>query len=206
MYKRLVTFGCSLTYGQGLADCHIPPHSSGPHPSKFAWPKILANKLNLECVNLSKPGASNKEIWKIILDTQLYSDDLVIIHWSHFDRWCIIEEQFIKKIGVWKTKKHMPSKAFFKYIHSEYDMQTDLNCRSDHIERYLTDLEITHYHLVTKEKDIENIARWNSSRFLPIYTSRIRKNFPTALDGSHPGTAAHQELADQIYRNIHDNT
>lgn len=203
MYKRLVTFGCSLTYGYYLEDC-VPPDDECP--SNFAWPSVLANKLNLPLVNLSTPGASNKQIWKIVLDTQLYSDDLVIIHWSHFDRWCIIEEQFIKKIGIWNIKNDSFSKAFFRHMHSDYDMQIELNCRSDHIERYLTDLGITHYHLVTKEKNIKNITRWNSAKFLPIYINRIRKNFPTALDGSHPGTAAHQELADQIYRNIHDNT
>lgn len=204
MYNRLVTFGCSLTYGHGLIDCHGKRGTPGPLPSQYAWPQILANNLGIECINCSEPGASDKQIWKTILDTPLYPEDLVIVHWSHLDRWCIIEEDFVNKIGFWNTKKNKQSKVFFKYLHNEYDMLMDLNCRSDHIERYLTDLGIEHYHLLVHDNYRKHIARWNSAKICSISTNEIRKILPRALDGSHPGPEAHKELANQIYKEIHD--
>jgi len=59
---RLIAFGCSYTYGAGLEDCFTPPIGHGPIPSKFAWPQLVANELNMECINMSSSGASNKEI------------------------------------------------------------------------------------------------------------------------------------------------
>ena len=53
---RLIAFGCSNTYGQGLEDCHILPNFPGPSPSKTAWPNTLGNLLNCsEVINQSKP-------------------------------------------------------------------------------------------------------------------------------------------------------
>ena len=60
--KRLVTFGCSLTYGHGLADCYLPNGREGPEPSIQAWPKLVSNKLRIEVDNRGIPGGSNKEI------------------------------------------------------------------------------------------------------------------------------------------------
>jgi len=42
-YKYLVTNGCSQTYGQ---NCHI----------NYTWPKLLADRLGLELINLATPG------------------------------------------------------------------------------------------------------------------------------------------------------
>lgn len=46
--KKLVTIGCSFTYGIGLND-----------RLKSVYGKIVADNLNLEHVNLAEPGASN---------------------------------------------------------------------------------------------------------------------------------------------------
>jgi hypothetical protein len=52
MNDRLIAFGCSNTYGEGLEDCWIPEfRKHGPKPSKVAWPQILADKMGRECVN-----------------------------------------------------------------------------------------------------------------------------------------------------------
>lgn len=59
-HKKLVTAGCSFTVGQGLAD---PPAQS--------WPTLLADKLNLECVNLAEKGAGNEYISNSVLEYSL---------------------------------------------------------------------------------------------------------------------------------------
>lgn len=84
---RLVTFGCSFTFGHGLPDCFDPPDGHGPIASVLGWPNMLANKLNRECINLSKPGSGNKEILIKILNTKFLPDDMVVVGWSHFNRY-----------------------------------------------------------------------------------------------------------------------
>lgn len=197
MYKRLVTFGCSFTFGQYLEDC-VPPNDK--YPSSFTWAQLLADNLNLPVSNFSRPGASSKETWKTIIDTQLCSEDLVIIQWSPLDRWCIIEEKYVDYIAPFRAKNHYPSKAFFKFLHNSYDLQTDLNCRSDHISRYLNHLRVNNYHLLWKDEYKDFIEPWNSTNFLPVYINKIRKMFPPALDNSHPGPQAHEEFAYQIFK------
>ena len=62
---RLVAFGCSQTWGSALPDVWGIKENQTIHErgvSKYAWPKLLANKLDVECVNLGIAGASNKEI------------------------------------------------------------------------------------------------------------------------------------------------
>lgn len=84
---RLVTFGCSFVYGHGLPDCYMKfNRGAGPNPSKYAWPNLLAKRLGYECVNLSRPGSGNLQIFMEILHTKFLPDDLVIIAWSFFPR------------------------------------------------------------------------------------------------------------------------
>ena len=60
---RVIAFGCSFTFGHGLPDCFNPPKNPGKAPSKYAWPSLVANELNVKCINKSLPGSSNKRIW-----------------------------------------------------------------------------------------------------------------------------------------------
>ena len=82
---KLYTFGDSNTWGIGLLDIwdaeknfYLLKKTSNKDsvlhdqvfygPSKHAWPQILADKLKIECINKSIPGASNKEIWLEIIN------------------------------------------------------------------------------------------------------------------------------------------
>jgi len=69
--KKIVTFGCSVTYGHGLPDCHIAPDMPGKSPSKLAWPSLVANQANVQLSNQGKCGASNLEILYNILKYKL---------------------------------------------------------------------------------------------------------------------------------------
>ena len=84
---RLVAFGCSYTYGEALPDCYDPATGrAGPHPSMFAWPKLLADKLNVECVNCGEPAFSNAAILSHILDFKFCHDDICAILWTFKSR------------------------------------------------------------------------------------------------------------------------
>ena len=114
---RLIAFGCSNTYGQGLEDCYVPP-GPGPRPSKTAWPNTLGNLLNCsEVINQSAPGASNKLIWKTIVDFNFKQDDLVFIMWSHLERHCFFTNDQHMSIGPWIKNK--ANNFYYKVFYSE---------------------------------------------------------------------------------------
>lgn len=94
MIRRLITHGCSFTYGQELAD-----------PKTCSWPALLANKLNLELVNLAQPAYANDLILQDIVSESINPKvgtpgermawdyhDLVIIGWSSHLRLGFIDE------------------------------------------------------------------------------------------------------------------
>ncbi|NBP59254.1 hypothetical protein EBU71_22405, partial [bacterium] len=84
---RLVAFGCSYTFGEGLPDTYpIPELHKDRVPSLQAWPAHLGKKLNLESINYGWGGSGNAEILLRLLKTKIYSDDIVVIQWSHFTR------------------------------------------------------------------------------------------------------------------------
>lgn len=206
---RLVAFGCSHTFGVGLSDVwnfknHTPIFTQGP--SKFAWPQLLADKLNIECVNLGESGASNKEIWWKILNYQPVETDIVIILWSWYDRHCIIKDQYqpnrrsIFEIGIWKNET--TSKVFFKYLHHMYDMQIDFYLRCNHINQFIKNKVklIKHSNL---GKLIIN-SSFNEIDFLKADMYTIMNMLPKAkaLDDSHPGIEAHKQFAIEVYNEI----
>ena len=223
---RLVAFGCSHTFGQSLPDTwdyknKQPVTDQGP--SKYAWPQILANKLNIECVNNGVPGASNKEIWYRILEFEFYKHDVVIINWSYFNRWCIIDDesdlkltQFLLggKLGI--INESVPSepisiakpincKAFFKYVYNYNDIKIDFYLRANHIQTILQSKIklIKHLRLRSLNEYKIKYPKWNQVKisninFLNFQGEKILK----ALDNRHPGPESHEQFAEEIYNEI----
>ena len=209
---RLVAFGCSNTFGQALPDVWNDGKAvSGivNDPSIYAWPRILADKLNLECVNLGIPGASNKEIWWNIINYNFLKTDLVFIFWSTFDRTCIIEEDDLNSIGNWE-RKH---KIFFTTYHNKFDQYIQFFLYCNYV----------HYFLQNKVKLLKYYYHGDSSvtpyslfKFKDGY-GKILTNDPLvnfektklsydkkAMDKIHSGLKAHNAFATVIYNEIKD--
>ena len=193
--KILVTFGDSCTYGHGLKDCIAKDgRNPGKKPSKFAWPTLLAEQMDYDCVNLGIPGASNKEILHKVLDTKLPDNAVVIMGWSFYNRTCIIKKHSIEQIGNWQNSK--ASKSFFKHLHDDYDMHMDFYMRANLIKNYLDNLGIENYHWRIEEILEKQEPRWNSVKFLDFDYHKIKKKYPLAMDNLHPGPEAHEKLAE----------
>lgn len=199
--KILVTFGDSCTYGHGLKDCIADDgFNPGKKPSKFAWPTLLASRLDYDIVNLSRPGASNKEILHKVLDTKLPDNAVVIMGWSFYNRTCIIKKHSIEQIGNWQNSK--ASKSFFKHIHDDYDMHLDFYLRANFIKNYLDNLGIENYHWRLEETLEKQKPRWNAVKFLDFDYHKVRKKYPLAMDNLHPGEEAHQKLSEVFLNKI----
>lgn len=196
--SRLVAFGCSFTRGTALDDvwdfknnCSIFPQSS-----KYAWPQLIADSLGVECVNLGKGGYSNKAIWHTIVNFNFNYDDIIFIHWSYLDRYHHYEDKNNEHIIDIRGNSSR-DKAFFKYLHSDYDMLNDMYMRINHIDSLLYGK--TRYHLQI-EPTIE--LEWNNTKIQKIYLNDYKIKYPRANDGSHPGILAHQDFANSILQTL----
>jgi len=207
---RLVTFGCSNTFGVALPDVwdYKKQQQINEHgPSKYAWPQLLADRLNLECVNLGIPGASNKEIWHTIVNIEFHQTDIVIILWTWYDRWCVLDK---------KQNNYEITQSFttHKLPYTTYDMVLDFYLRCNHIETLLKDKVKIIKHGTQQvlpenpqslmyDSNINIVPNWNKIiNFLNVSFAHIRLNCPVALDNIHPGPEAHKIFATAIYADI----
>lgn len=202
MNGNLVAFGCSLTYGQGLVDCHVNPNSPGLFPSRFAWPAQLAKIGNRNCINLGIPGAGNWEISLAILSYNFAPDDVCFILWSHLDRDLIIhDDRSQEQLGVWKDQKKFKA---LNLINPEQTKLTKFWFYVISINSWLALQNVKVYNLsVNPERVRGNRPAWaDDIKFLSADIYRLRHQHPKALDNSHPGTNAHRAMADEIAAEI----
>lgn len=187
---RIIAFGCSYTYGHGLNDCLDDNGHPAPFASKLAFPSIVAKKLNYECVNLGKSGNSNKEIWNDILNFEFKKDDIAVITWTYYSRFCIIKSDGIRRINPWIEKE----KLYYMNYSNRNDMILDFYGRLNHINFYLDSIGIKNYNFIIEEKaDVS----WNKARILGLF-----KDIDKADDDCHPGILSHTKFADEIFKEI----
>lgn len=212
MTSKLLAFGCSYTYGEGLEDCWNlkSKNSENLPPSIFAWPSILGENLNLEVQNLSIPGASNKLISHIILNTDISENDTVVILWTHKARHDILLDlNYYQRLLP--SDKRRNTKTFFRdefkfyinpglasYFYTRFYNDLDFTIESlqkiNHINYYLKSKKIKCYHFSIEEFNSEKI-KWNDAN---ITTVKFDKQLGKALDNSHPSAAAQEKLAREI--------
>ena len=115
--------GDSFTYGAELPDA-----MNGVKPSNFAWPAILAQKLNTPVTNLGKQATGPTRVIKRVMDCVFKGDaELLIIAWPNPDRieWC--DEEGIYDIWAGKNSKWMPHqrRAIIDKATEEWSENTD---------------------------------------------------------------------------------
>ena len=83
---KLITAGCSWTQGFKMLPSDSPPYISGDLGPP--WPELLAQKLDMECINLGKGGVGNEYIFSVICDRVLEEKNigLVVVMWSEYFR------------------------------------------------------------------------------------------------------------------------
>lgn len=201
-YSRLVAFGCSLTYGHGLPDCYSGSNKkeSGVAPSKFAWPSLLADRLNLPCLNLSVSGASNKRICYTICNTDLRPGDLVFINWTFTDRSCIIKEHEI--IDLNRQGKRNITNGRYKKFSDPHDRLVSSNLKAMLTRAFLENKSIKNFHMVSDPKDFL-LNKENETFFLKS-TIKEFQNVSKGLDNLHPGHISHLKFSEKIYNEVKD--
>lgn len=80
---RIICFGCSLTYGEGITEFDYYPHLK---PSNYSWPSILERDFlnnSTEVINESWPGASNKVILYKLMNFDFKDGDIACIQYTY---------------------------------------------------------------------------------------------------------------------------
>ena len=208
---RLVAFGCSYTYGHGLPDCIMAKGRAGKKPSKFAWPHLLAKKLDKELYNAGVPGASNKLIMDTVINFPFKPTDTVVILWTYLSRHCILSHKKLEPgskldnevsvlpngnlhtfIGTYDPRSLM-SARYYRLLHNEEDQLIMTNHYISYVRLYLEKHNIPNLQTTIKKLDHPLIYdnNWND----------LTENYPLTSD-NHLGIEAQEELANRIHKRM----
>jgi hypothetical protein len=201
--SRLVLFGCSLTYGNGLPDCATPDGSPGPSPSKMVWGELLGERLACPVVNRSLPGSSNQLILDRILNFEFENEDRVIVLWSFFTRGLLYLKDEICNIGPWQETDI--AKRYYE-LHDDNDLYMTSLHAIHYADCYLKDKKITTTHF--------GLAKYGGNNPIAItgkepnwFTTNVNllKLSSFYLDmglGFHPGPKSQYKICDYIEKVI----
>ena len=202
--SRLITFGCSYTYGAYLPDCikHLKDGSScqGPTASKLAWPQLLGNRLGLEVHNMSTVGSSNLEILYHILNFKFKSDDIVVVMWTFPNRDLIFKrciKTIIKPFKQLKSTFNDKDSQQWMIDYNEKDAVIKGWMYMQHAELYLKSKNILYLSYCTDTKILKEFK----PTFVTLNTLHPLKSIiiDTGLDNMHPGIESHNSIANQMY-------
>lgn len=200
---RLVAFGCSHTYGDGLPDCvawNDGKQVAGTASSKHVWAQLLADKLGIECVNLSEPGSSNYRICMKIINHAWQNDDIAVILWSYPQRDTLINDdgKFFDVRPI--LMSDMTVRKYFE-LHSNNDMQLKTWMHHDHAALFLAHNNIAFV--------MGSITEWNSIGWTGKDYRRVSRHsfnrdewLDVALDNGHAGPLTHAAWAEEFYESF----
>lgn len=207
---RLITIGCSNTYGHCLPDCsHYEPVSKtwgcGDKPSRFAFPQLLADRLGCELHNLSWPGASNRHIWWQSLNFEFDKDDVVILVWTFSNRHALIMPHMTQHLGCWPSA--LPANRNFQKFVASANSQLDLEITSflymDHTLNHLNGRVKKLLNYRVDDKEYNDIPDWCNIKFvdtLNLIVPHDEKDF--AEDGIHYGIESHKKFAVKMFEDL----
>ena len=215
--NKLITYGCSLTYGEGLKDCYVPATKRykgkvGPYhleiPSRFSWPNWVAKELEISVTNYGHPGASNKFILNKILETEYFnSKDIVVVLWTFFNRSCMFDDDSVFRLIPTDLRNNSINHLIQKKVkiwYNNFFFNKDRLFESyiciNHAKLYLDKLNIKNYHFILDQEYNNYIPpRWNS-----VELNKIKFDFTLgfAADNSHPGIQSHIDVADKMLKVI----
>ena len=116
MRKKLIVSGCSNTNKDFYSELHPELDTSWPK-----WPELLAEKLDMDCVNLGKSGAGNEYIYRSLLNYITRNDNsnigLVISAWTQSNR----KDYQQGNLGRWTNERIDPNGDVFSWMRKSLD-------------------------------------------------------------------------------------
>jgi len=205
--KRLITFGCSHTWGDALSieqnSAYPKRRSLPPHP--LSWPYVLGEMMDREVINISYPGESNKGIAHKMFNFKFKGGDIVIPLWTHIGRHCIIEKISSTEIGNYKRHNSW-------YVELEKETETyyrDYHTIDDELYQTLCFIEWINLRLGNKVERIVNgfadkeVLKFIKGQCKELDVWRIPffegySKWGVAYDGLHLGKEGHLKFAEDM--------
>ena len=219
---KLVTFGCSFTYGHGLADCVAQDGSHGPTASKRAWPSILGGLTDMQVDNASIAGSSNLMITKTIVDYSKYDKNtVVVIMWSHNNRETIYKDGGEEKLHMlpgflnagmpkdfWWDKEDTFKKdvtTYYETFHEDWNATLNQMIRMNFVHAFLKSKGIQSFHVYCEHyhEDFNYFKKFNVRDLnLKRFNWSDHFHIDDALDvpNPHPGPKSHALIATNLRR------
>jgi hypothetical protein len=139
--------------------------------SKKSWAVQLADMLEAELLNLSRPGSANNEITKKILSYKPREGDIVAVAWTYFNRHTVFREHLndvncdvLPTYEKYKFSKDYKLKQAYYELHDDHNLALKDTMLVDHGYRILNSLGVpfvckfVNYKFIIDRKifDIEN--------------------------------------------------
>ena len=201
-------FGCSSTYGHGLSDCYNhETKEPGETYSRYAFPALVSEKLNLNLINRSHCGISNKYILNLFIETDICDKSIVLINWTNTNRFCILyKDREPHHLGRWLArKKQKIATQYYKHIWNEHDSTIELYHYANYVDLLCKIKKCKLFQYGHPFLDTMDIPIWSRIQFPNYDILKTRDNnpsLPLALDNLHPGPGHHKLFAKQIIKDI----
>jgi hypothetical protein len=210
MYKRLLAFGDSFTFGHELDDCFKD------QPSNQTYSALLGQWLDIPYQCHAVGSNANQSITRNILNADILQNDLVIIMWTYEERqdflfdgkrgWSSVSPTDFDQFATCFYKHIDPTLQYFQYLsHKEIFL----------VQKYLDNIGVNHIHCCVTSSLLESINYRNSPISKQINTSNwIAMPGPTGFydwaksqslivrQGGHANSYAHQQLFELIKQHM----
>lgn len=150
--------------------------------SAKAWPDLLANKLGMNCVNLSEPGADNFFIYQNYLyhKKNIHNNDTLIIAWSHYSRKCFVfDKNNIEQTQVYDQglQYHTGDKTFIRNANANSSVIRWLSMTPKNTGRLYYDNWFQNYYSEYEQKCnfqsyLDSVNLSQPCRYLPLFFSK----------------------------------
>jgi len=209
----LWAFGDSFTAGNGFSITNELPYPwSCSTGKKRAYPQLLANKLNMNCINLAFGGSGNKDIFAMLINAlpNIPESDLIIIGLSSpfRDQKKATDKQVVMHLktiidfiqNALMGRKYLITSAFGSLV-PDFFKKEELFSKED-IKNYvewgepnntLLDMCLGNF---CKESTIESDRQ--KAAFLSMYSKKDTKH-ENLERCKHPSNKGHEVIADILY-------
>lgn len=181
---RLVTFGCSMTYGVGLED-----------PQNQTWGACVSRALGRTHVNQGQPGASNKFISYKVTNFKYQPDDLVMILWSFKDRYCILKSAGNSRF-FYPASEEQDSVLYYKEFYNDFDQEYINLVYVSYTIDFLLKNNIKFYQMFFRDSDVVPVL--GKKNFIPVSLDKYFVNYPKGLDNAHLGKEGTEKYSEKL--------
>jgi len=206
---RLVTFGCSYTWGEGITSVDLRNMET---PSKYSWASMLGRFLNCNVLNLAEPAASNKHILYNLYNFDFTKDDIVCVQFTYFTRDTLYSESTKFEHLNPGGKKHINKIKLYYQLYDDYNLFMNnamiINSCYDFLQNnklnyvcYFVGYNNNIVHTDKIKYNTQFLSDKQKSTFRDI-SMLVDADKRLGSDKKHYSASVHEKIAEEYYKEI----